>query len=97
TSALLQRTPDVTFKLVIGQDDLLRESLRSGQLDMIICALAPDSDDVTSFAVLKDEAVVIASKHHPIFKTPLQMSDLCAYRWVLPPVSVSPRKWLDTT
>ncbi|KPY91998.1 Transcriptional regulator, LysR family [Pseudomonas syringae pv. spinaceae] len=97
TSALLQRTPDVTFKLVIGQDDLLRESLRSGQLDMIICALAPDSDDVTSFAVLKDEAVVIASKHHPIFKTPLQMSDLCAYRWVLPPVSVSSRKWLDTT
>ncbi|PHN62213.1 LysR family transcriptional regulator [Pseudomonas viridiflava] len=98
TSALLQRTPDVTFKLVIGQDDLLRESLRSGQLDMIICALAPDSEGVTSFAVLEDEAVVIASKQHPIFKsTPLQMSDLCAFRWVLPPVSVSSRKWLDAT
>ncbi|QHF03004.1 LysR family transcriptional regulator [Pseudomonas asturiensis] len=96
TSALLQRTPDVTFKLVIGQDDLLRESLRSGQLDMIICALAPDSEGVTSFEVLRDEAVVIASKHHPIFKTaPLQMKDLCAWRWVLPPVSVSSRKWLD--
>lgn len=98
TSALLQRTPDVTFKLVIGQDDLLRESLRSGQLDMIICALAPDSEGVTSFAVLEDEAVVIASKQHPIFKSkPLQMSDLCAFRWVLPPVSVSSRKWLDAT
>ncbi|KPW78485.1 LysR family transcriptional regulator [Pseudomonas syringae pv. coriandricola] len=97
TSALLQRTPDVTFKLVIGQDDLLRESLRSGQLDMIICGLVPDSDDVTSFAVLKDEAVVIASKKHPIFKTSAQMSDLCAYRWVLPPASVSSRKWLDAT
>ncbi|WP_439851002.1 LysR family transcriptional regulator [Pseudomonas syringae] len=95
TSALLQRTPDVTFKLVIGQDDLLRESLRSGQLDMIICGLVPDSDDVTSFAVFEDEAVVIASKRHPIFKTSLQMSDLCAYRWVLPPASVSSRKWLD--
>lgn len=98
TSALLQRTPDVTFKLVIGQDDLLRESLRSGQLDMIICALAPDSEGVTSFTVLEDEAVVIASKQHPIFKNkPLQMSDLCAFRWVLPPVSVSSRKWLDAT
>ncbi|MCF5679433.1 LysR family transcriptional regulator, partial [Pseudomonas syringae] len=95
TSALLQRTPDVTFKLVIGQDDLLRESLRSGQLDMIICGLVPDSDDMTSFAVFEDEAVVIASKRHPIFKTSLQMSDLCAYRWVLPPASVSSRKWLD--
>ncbi|KTB61175.1 LysR family transcriptional regulator [Pseudomonas viridiflava ICMP 13104] len=95
TSALLQRTPDVTFKLVIGQDDLLREALRSGQLDMIICGLVPDSDDVTSFAVFEDEAVVIASKRHPIFKTSLQMSDLCAYRWVLPPASVSSRKWLD--
>ncbi|WP_122596257.1 LysR family transcriptional regulator [Pseudomonas viridiflava] len=98
TSALLQRTPDVTFKLVIGQDDLLREALGAGQLDMIICALAPDSEGVTSFAVLEDEAVVIASKQHPIFKKkPLQMSDLCAFRWVLPPVSVSSRKWLDAT
>ncbi|GFM81809.1 LysR family transcriptional regulator [Pseudomonas cichorii] len=97
TSALLQRAPDVTFKLVVGQDDLLSESLRSGQLDMIICSLIPDDEQVTSFPILKDEAVVIASEHHPIFKAPMQMSDLTSYRWVLPPIGVSSRKWLDAT
>lgn len=95
TSALLQRTPDITLKMVIGQDDLLRESLRSGQLDMIICALITDDEQFESFAILKDEAVVIASKDHPIFKSRYSMTDLCGYRWVLPPVGVSSRKWLD--
>ena len=95
TSALLQRTPDITLKMVIGQDDLLRESLRSGQLDMIICALITDDEQFQSFAILKDEAVVIASKDHPIFKARYSMADLCTYRWVLPPTGVSSRKWLD--
>lgn len=96
TSALLQRSPDVTFKLVIGQDDLLRESLGSGQLDLIICGLIPDDEHVTSFPIFQDEAVVVASKHHPIFQVPITLSELCNWRWVLPPVSVSSRKWLDS-
>lgn len=95
TSALLQRSPDVTLKMVIGQDDLLRESLRSGQLDMIICSLITDDEQFESFPILKDEAVVIASKDHPIFKNRYSMAALCAYRWVLPPTGVSSRKWLD--
>jgi DNA-binding transcriptional LysR family regulator len=95
TSALLQRAPDITLKMVIGQDDLLRDSLRSGQLDMIICALITDDEQFESHAILKDEAVVIASKDHPIFKTRYTMSDLARYRWVLPPPGVSSRKWLD--
>ncbi|WP_341523636.1 LysR family transcriptional regulator [Pseudomonas sp. G.S.17] len=95
TSALLQRAPDITLKMVIGQDDLLRESLRSGQLDMIICSLITDDEQCESHAILKDEAVVIASKDHPIFKTRYTMEDLARYRWVLPPVGVSSRKWLD--
>lgn len=95
TSALLQRAPDITLKMVIGQDDLLRDSLRSGQLDMIICALITDDEQFESHALLKDEAVVIASKDHPIFKTRYTMDDLAMYRWVLPPMGVSSRKWLD--
>ena len=95
TSALLQRAPDITLKMVIGQDDLLRESLRSGQLDMIICSLITDDEQCESHAILKDEAVVIASTDHPIFKTRYTMEDLAKYRWVLPPAGVSSRKWLD--
>jgi len=95
TAALLQRAPDITLKLVIGQDDLLRESLRSGQLDMIICPLITNDDELISYPVLEDEAVVVASHNHPIFAAPFQMSDLCNYRWVLPPISVSSRQWMD--
>jgi DNA-binding transcriptional LysR family regulator len=95
TNALLKRGSELTLKLVIGQDDMLREQLRSGQLDMIICAQLLDDVEFVGYPILTDEAVVIASRNHPIFKTPFQMSDLCQYRWVLPPVSVSSRKWVD--
>jgi DNA-binding transcriptional LysR family regulator len=95
TAALLQRAPDITLKLVIGQDDLLRESLRSGQLDMIICPLIASDEQFISYPVLEDEAVVVASHNHPIFSAPYQMSDLCNYRWILPPISVSSRQWVD--
>jgi DNA-binding transcriptional LysR family regulator len=95
TSALLLRAPDITLKLVIGQDDLLRESLNSGQLDMIICQVIASDEQITSFNILEDEAVVVASHKHPIFQQPYKMRDLCDYRWVLPPLGVSSRKWLD--
>lgn len=95
TQALLQRAPDLTFKLVIGQDDLQREALAEGHLDMIICGLIPESEQLTSFPVFDDEVVVIANPQHPIFDGALQMRDLCDYRWVLPPIGVSSRKWLD--
>ncbi|WP_397448793.1 LysR family transcriptional regulator [Pseudomonas sp. NA-150] len=95
TSALLQRAPEITLKLVIGQDDLLRESLRSGKLDMIICPLMTGDEQLISYPVLEDEAVVVASHHHPIFQAPFQMSDLCNYRWILPAIGVSSRRWVD--
>jgi DNA-binding transcriptional LysR family regulator len=95
TSALLKRAPEITLKLVIGQDDMLREQLRSGHLDVIICAQRRDEDEFTGYPVLTDEAVVIASRNHPIFTAPFQMSDLCRYRWVLPPQGVSSRIWLN--
>ncbi|WP_297844786.1 LysR family transcriptional regulator [Pseudomonas sp.] len=96
TATLLQRAPDITLKLVIGQDDMLRDLLRSGQLDMIICPLISKDEQFVSFPVLEDEAVVVASPSHPIFAAPVQMSDLCHYRWILPPTGVSSRQWIDT-
>jgi DNA-binding transcriptional LysR family regulator len=95
TNALLKRAPDITLRLVIGQDDMLREQLRLGHLDMIICPQRSVEDEFTAFPILTDEAVVIASCNHPIFKAPFQMSDLCNYRWVLPPLGVSSRIWVD--
>lgn len=95
TESLLQRAPELTLQLSIGQDDLLKESLRSGRLDAIICPLIVDDPHVSSYPILQDEAVVVASADHPLFAAPITLHSLCQYRWVLPAITVSSRRWID--
>lgn len=96
TAALLERAPDITLNLIIGQDDMLREQLRGDRLDMIISPLISGDPQLTSYPLLEDEAVVVASRNHPIFLRPYRLEDLNEYRWVLPASGVSARRWLDT-
>lgn len=96
TAALLERAPDITLNLLIGQDDMLREQLRTDRLDMIICPLISGDPSLTSYPLLEDEAVVVASRNHPIFQKPCRLEDLSDYRWVLPGSGVSARRWIDT-
>lgn len=67
TESLLQRAPQLTLQLSIAQDDVLRESLRTGRLDAIICPLIVDDPQFRSYPILEDEAVVVASADHPVF------------------------------
>ncbi|WP_259753851.1 LysR family transcriptional regulator [Pseudomonas sp. GCEP-101] len=94
---LLARAPDITMSLVLGQDDVLREALRSGRLDMAICSRIVDDPQLSSEPLLQDQVVVVASRDHPIFDAPVVMADLCRYRWVLPATGVSSRRWMDST
>lgn len=94
--ALLERSPELTLSLSIAQDDVLRESLRSGRLDAIICPLLVEDPRFLSYPVVQDEAVVVASADHPVFaQASLQLKDLCQYRWVLAPATVTARRWID--
>lgn len=93
--ALLARAPELTLSLSIAQDDVLRESLRAGRLDAIICPLIVDDPRFLTYPVVQDEAVVVASEDHPVFSRPVQLRDLCAYRWVLAPPTVTARRWID--
>ncbi|MCK9817689.1 LysR family transcriptional regulator [Pseudomonas chlororaphis] len=95
TATLLERAPEITLNLVIGQDDMLRESLRSGRLDMVICPMFDGDPQLLPHGLFDDEAVVVASPDHPVFDGPIRMAELCAYRWVLPATSVSARRWID--
>lgn len=95
TAALLARAPDITLNLTIGQDDVLRESLVAGRLDMIISSFIASEGPLASHPLLRDEAVVVASASHPIFAGPYTLADLNRYRWVLPGPTVSSRRWLD--
>ncbi|KAB0496008.1 LysR family transcriptional regulator [Pseudomonas lini] len=95
TATLLSRAPQITLNLVIGQDDLLRESLFSGRLDMVICPQY-EADPLLQFhALFDDEAVVVASRHHPLFSASYELRDLCQYQWVLPASTVPARRWID--
>lgn len=95
TASLLERAPEVTLKLSIGMDDVLRESLRSGRLDVIICPLVMEDSQFRTYPILQDEAIVVASADHPIFSSAIELKDLCQYRWVLPAPSVTARRWID--
>lgn len=95
TEALLERAPQLTLKLSIGQDDVLRESLKAGRLDAIICPLVVNDPHFHTYPVLQDEAVVVASADHPIFSAPLDQRELCQYGWVLPGPTVAARRWID--
>ncbi|MGN8258491.1 LysR family transcriptional regulator [Pseudomonas sp. SMSB3] len=95
TAALLARAPEVTVTLSIAQDDVLKEALRGGRLDVIISPQIAMDPDFTTHPILEDEAVVVASAEHPIFDTPITLQRLCQYRWVLGGPTVTARRWID--
>lgn len=96
TATLLERAPEITLNLVIGQDNMLRESLRAGRLDVVICPQFDDDPQLLAHPLFDDEAVVVASRNHPIFDGPIRLSELGRYRWVLPATGVSSRRWIDS-
>ncbi|SDT25867.1 transcriptional regulator, LysR family [Pseudomonas asplenii] len=96
TATLLERAPEITLNLVIGQDNMLRESLRAGRLDVVICPQFDDDPQLLAHPLFDDEAVVVASRNHPIFDGPIRLSELGRYRWVLPAAGVSSRRWIDS-
>nr|WP_312232341.1 LysR substrate-binding domain-containing protein [Pseudomonas sp.] len=94
-ASLLERAPEVRLSLSIAQDDVLKSSLRSGQLDAIISPLHAEDPQFVTYPILQDEAVVVASVDHPIFAASYGLADLTRYRWILPSPAVSSRRWVD--
>lgn len=94
-ASLLKRAPEVRLSLSIAQDDVLKSSLRSGQLDAIISPLHAEEPQFVTYPILQDEAVVVASVDHPIFAASYGLADLTRYRWILPSPAVSSRRWVD--
>src|SRR5262249_15122987 len=64
--------------------------------DLIITTGIRSDESIVSHRVCDDDAVVIASARHPIFrlKKP-RLADLRNYRWVLAPEVVGTRQWLE--
>jgi len=93
--AFLQDAPGVTLRTLIAQNDVLSSQLEAGDLDVILTTAVRASEGIENHAVLEDEAVVIASRNHPIFERKVRLQDLLSYRWVLAPPSVGTRQWFE--
>jgi DNA-binding transcriptional LysR family regulator len=91
----LQDAPGVTLRTVIAQNDVLATQLEAGEVDLILTTAVRASEHTVKHTVLEDEAVVIASRKHPILARKARLADLLAYNWVLAPPSVGTRQWID--
>jgi DNA-binding transcriptional LysR family regulator len=94
-SVFLKDAPDVTFKTVIGHNDVLMTSLKAGELDVVVSFSGRADPEIASHGILEDEVVVVASRTHDVFRKRARMKDLLAYRWILAGPGVGTRQWLE--
>lgn len=92
----LREAPGVQLRTVIAQNDVLATQLEAGEVDLILTTGALAGVGLVRHPILEDEAVVIASRSHPVLRRrKLRLADVLDYRWVLAPQSVGTRQWLD--
>ncbi len=91
----LREAPGVHLRTVIAQNDVLASQLEAGEVDLILTTGTRASSQLVKHLILEDEAVVIASRAHPVLRRKaLRLEHLLDYRWVLAPQSVGTRQWL---
>lgn len=94
-SALQREAPAVVVELQIGMNDVLREQLRKGQLDIVVGPLGEGDEELLEREVSGDEVVVVAHREHPLAGRPVALAEFGGQRWLLSPPSVATRQWLD--
>jgi DNA-binding transcriptional LysR family regulator len=92
---IVRRAPGITLKTVIGHNDVLRNGLKSGELDVVVSFSTRADEGFASHDILEDEVVVAASGNHPIFRKRPSQKAMLDYRWVLASPGVATRDWID--
>lgn len=96
THELLASAGQVTIRALVAQNNVLAAQLRAGDLDFILSTAVAGDENLERHEVCADEAVVIASRTHPLLRRrKLRIADLLDYRWVLAPEEVGTRGWLE--
>jgi DNA-binding transcriptional LysR family regulator len=94
---LLAEAPAITVNLTVAMNDNLLDSLRDGELDLVVGPILETDADIVCEQIAEDTVVVMASENHPIFASPCTLADLLDYKWMLPARTVASRQWLDQT
>jgi DNA-binding transcriptional LysR family regulator len=92
---IARRAPGITLKTVIGHNDVLRNGLKSGELDVVVSFSARGDEGFASHEVFEDEVVVAASRNHAIFRKRVNQRAMLEYGWVLASPGVATRDWID--
>lgn len=84
--AFLAEAGEVTLETRIGISSVLRDALRTGDVDLAM-TVADGGDEFATHAIVDDEMVVVAGAGHDILARRATVADLARYRWVLPGAS----------
>ena len=94
--ALTTGTPAVTAEILVAMNDVLRDALRAGEIDVAVGPVLAGEEQEFAIEVFgADEVVVVAPLGHPLCGREVVMQDLARYKWVLPAESVAMRRWLN--
>lgn len=94
--ALLKDSGNVTFKIIVSDNDLMVPALRHGELDLIVNYLRPHPlDDLLLEHLYDDDHIVIASaKHRLAKKKKVTLADLAQEQWALTEPALMSQQWL---
>ena len=92
---MIRRAPRVTLKTVVGHNDVLRNGLKAGELDVVVSFSARPDEGFAFHPIFEDEVVVAASRNHAIFRKRVSLNAMLDYRWVLAGPGVATRDWID--
>lgn len=95
TQRFLEESPGLAFRAVIANNDVLRNALKAGELDVTVSFASPADDDVASHVLFHDECVVVARRGHAVFRRKASLRTMLEYGWVLGAPTVATREWLD--
>jgi len=87
TLATLDSFPDAEITLQDGTWDSLAQQLRDGDIDLVVGSIRRLDDDpgLTARTLFDDTIAIVAGAKHPLTGIPHpRLSDMLAYRWILP-------------
>ncbi|HYP85789.1 LysR family transcriptional regulator [Variovorax sp.] len=96
-AAFLEDGAGVRFQTSVQLSGVLLQQLEAGSLDLAIAAIDPDkpSPALNCQRLGTQHSYIVARKEHPLHRRRFSLQDLAQQPWVLPPVNVTLRTWVD--
>ncbi len=91
----LADSPDLSFKTIIANNDVLHAELKAGELDLTVNITASGDADTASHLIFRDECVVVAPAAHAVFRQRATLRRLTEYGWLLGARTLATREWLE--